>query len=468
MTLRLWKRSVDSATGQAVAHGERQRAAYLSLVPAAAAALVAFAWMPALGAPYQFDDYNTPVGDAASQSLANWWQMLPRTLRPLTKLTFALESSLGADSAPARRVLSVLLLLGCVVLFKSLLERVARLPAALALLVASIWAVHPAQAETVIALAGRPVLLSLFLTLASALLLARARPGLALGCALLALLARESALPWLVACGALAAHQQGISGRRIAGASVAAFGVGALVLASSSGVRALLESAQSSGGAWNRLGLQWAALTRGTFLLFANPAAFTPDMEFGPTGIARLGLILTTLALYVTAAWVALTQPRLRLFALLWLCIVLPTHSIVPKLDVLTARPFSASLAPLLALVACGIGARLDRSPRLEARATLVLAGAFLLLFPLTRSKAGLYRDPIALWRDAADSTTHKTRPLVNLGTLLARQGELSEAESVLSRALERDPTSVDIRLRLSKVRRALRLLRLPATEGNP
>lgn len=442
----------------------QRRAAYLSIVPAAAAALVAFAWMPALGAPYQFDDYNTPVGDAASQSLMNWWQMLPRTLRPLTKLTYALESSLGADSAPARRVLSALLLGGCVLLLKSLIETVAKLPAALALLVACVWAVHPAQAEMVIALAGRPVLLSLFLMLASALLLLRSRPGLALGCAFLALLARESALTWVVACGALAAHQRGISARRIAGASVAAFGVGALVLVSSSGVRALVESALSAGGTWNRLGLQWAALTRGTWLLFTDPAAFTPDMEFGPGGVARLGLILTTLALYAAAAWAALTQPRLRLFALLWLCIVLPTHSIVPKLDVLTARPFAASLAPLLALVACGIGARLGRVPRLEAGATLALAGAFLVSFYLTRHKAELYRDPIALWRDAAEATTHKARPLVNLGTLLAREGKLSEAESVLVRALERDPQSVDIRLRLSKVRRALRLLQLPAT----
>ena len=80
-------------------------------------------------------------------------------------------------------------------------------------------------------------------------------------------------------------------------------------------------------------------------------------------------------------------------------------------------------------------------------------------MFPLTRHRAELYREPVALWRDAAEATTHKVRPLVNLGTLLARQGELREAESVLQRALERDPKSVDIRLRLSKVRRALLLL---------
>lgn len=429
------------------------------MLPAAVAVLVVFAWMPALGAPYQFDDYNTPVGDAASQSLANWWRSLPRTLRPLTKLTYALESSLGAESASARRVLSALLLGGCVVLFKALLEAVAKAPAALALLVASLWAVHPAHAETVVALAGRPVLLSLLLMLGSALLLVRERPWLALGCALLALLARESAWPWLVACVALAAHKRGVSARRIAAASAMAFVAGALVLASSSGVRALVESALAAGGAWNRLGLQWAALTRGTFLLFANPAAFTPDMEFAPSGVARLGLILSTLALYCAAAWVVLTQPRLRLFAALWLCIVLPTHSIVPKLDVLTARPFSASLAPLLGLVACAVVARFGRAPRLEAVATLVFSGIFLALFLLTRHRAELYRDPIALWRDAAERTTHKVRPLVNLGTLLARQGELREAESVLMRALEREPASADIRLRLSKVRRALLLL---------
>ncbi|HYP87966.1 MAG TPA: hypothetical protein VEQ59_07425, partial [Polyangiaceae bacterium] len=244
---------------------EERRPAWVSLLPAAAAVLVLFAWLPALGAPYQFDDYNTPVGDAASQSLSNWWHLLPRTLRPLTKLTYALESSLGLSSAPARRLLNALLLSGSIWLLQALLQAVARLPAGLALLLASLWAVHPAQAELVVALAGRPALLSLCLSLGSALLLSRQRSGLALGVALLALLARESALPWVVACAVLAAQQRGASARRIAVAGAFGLGLGALVLASSSGVRGLLASAFAAGGAWNRLGLQWAALTRGTF-----------------------------------------------------------------------------------------------------------------------------------------------------------------------------------------------------------
>lgn len=446
---------------------EDRRGSWIALLSAALAVLVLFAWLPAFGAPYQFDDFNTPVGDPASQSLAQWWELLPRTLRPLTKLTYALESSVGAESAPARRVLNTLLFGGCVVLLKALLEAVAKLPAELALLVTSVWAVHPVHAETVVALAGRPVLLSLFLTLASALLLLRRRTGLALVLALLALLARESALPWVVACAVLSAQERGVSGRRLVAAGALAFGSGALVLASSSGVRALVASTFSSVGAWNRLGLQWAALTQGTWLSFTQPAAFTPDMEFDPAGVARAALIVTTLGLYVAAVWLSVRDARFRHFGLLWLCIVIPTHSVVPKLDVLTARPFSASLAPLLALASCAAWPKLAKMRRGESYAALVLAAAFLLLFPMTRSKAALYRDPIALWRDASERTIRKVRPLVNLGTLLARNGELRTAESTLERALQRDPSSIDTRLRLNTVRRAIRLGISPAERTN-
>lgn len=469
MTSRLLKTAAgDPVERAAVQVEERRRGRWLSLVSAAAAVLVVFAWMPGFEAPYQFDDYNTPVGDAASQSLTGFWQHAPRTLRPLTKLTYALESSLGADSAPARRVLNTVLFAGCVILLKALLEAAAKLPAALALLLASVWAVHPVHAETVLALAGRPVLLSLFFILASALLLMRARPGLALAAALLALLARESALPWVVACAVLAAQQRGVSAKRIAIAGAAALAAACLVLFSWTGVRTLLESTFAAGGAWNRLGLQWAALTRGTCLLLVNPAAFTPDMEFAPTGAARAGFILTTCALYGGAAWLALTNARLRLFALLWLCLVLPTHSIVPKLDVLTARPFSTSLAPLLALAMCAVAPWLAQAARREAAGTLLLAGVFLLLFPLARYRAALYADPIALWRDAAERTVHELRPLINLGTVLARQGQLGAAERAFERALERDPTSLDTRLRLYKVRRASSLQLSPTEQTKP
>ncbi|HET9933902.1 MAG TPA: hypothetical protein VFQ35_24530, partial [Polyangiaceae bacterium] len=87
--------------------------------------------------------------------------------------------------------------------------------------------------------------------------------------------------------------------------------------------------------------------------------------------------------------------------------------------------------------------------------APFALLAACALLLPLTRKRASLYRDPIALWRDAAERTNYSVRPLVNLGTLLARDGQLREARATLSLALLRDPTRYDTRLRLDAVRRA-------------
>jgi hypothetical protein len=432
-------------------------AGWPALLPLVTAALVVFAWLPALNAPYQYDDFNTPVGDAASQSLANWWHLLPRTLRPLTKLTYALESSVGARGAASRRILNALLFGGCMTSLSGLL-RAAGTPRMVALLVVCLWAVHPVHGETLVALAGRPVLLSLFLILASGFFLLRAQPLLALLFAVLALLARESALPWLVACAALVARDRGASTKRIAATCAGAFGVGTLILLGSSGLRTLLGSAFGAAGGWNRLGLQWAALTRGTFMLFADPMGFTPDIDFAPRGAARLVLILTTLALYVAALWVLFAKNHrreVRLFALLWLCVVIPTHSVVPKLDALTARPFSASLAPLLALAVSTLAPRLLRAPRVRIGVALASMGGILVLLPLTRYRAALYRDPIALWRDAAGRTTQSVRPLINLGTLLAQSGRLSEAEATLVLAVERDPTRYDTRLRLNTVRRA-------------
>jgi hypothetical protein len=447
----------------AAALGHDRRAAWRAgwlLLAITAAMAVVFAWLPAWNAPYQYDDYNTPVGDAASQSLTSFWERVPRTLRPLTKLTYALESSLGAHEAAGRRVLNAVLFAGCALLFAAL-ANAARVPALLLPLLACLWAVHPVHAEMVVALAGRSVLLSSFLLLASALFVLRQRPLGAVLCAVLALLARETALPWLPACALLLAQARGVPARRIALAAFVALAAGALLLLSSSGLRALVVSAFGAAGAWNRLGLQWAALTEGTLMLFLTPAAFTPDMEFAPGGGVRLTLILSTLACYVVALRFAFSKARpleLRVFALLWLCVVVPTHSIVPKLDVLTARPFAASLAPLLLLASLGLAPRVARSGRATALGALTLGVTIALLIPLTRERAALYADPIALWADAAARTRHHVRPLLNLGTLLAKNGQLSEAESVFEEAVERDPTRYETRRRLSAVRRAAKL----------
>jgi protein O-mannosyl-transferase len=411
-----------------------------ALLAIAAVTVLALAWQPAFAAPYQYDDFVTPVKDPASQSLASWAGALPATLRPLTKLTYAVESSLGAVDAPERRVLNGLLFLLAAALVAAL-AHAAGLQLEAAGLLALLWAAHPVHAELVVALAGRSVLLALALTLASALCLLRERAALALGCALLAVLARETAWPWLVACAGVAAARAGWSRARLAGAMAGAAAVAGVLVLSSSRLRALLAFSWNDPAAFDRLGLQWAALPRGMIMFFAEPAAFSVDIDFGPRGGVRALYLLAALGSYAAAGWLALRQGAslpLRIAALLWLCLVLPLHSVVPKLDPLTARGVAASSAALAVLIAAAAAPRL-LSPR--ARTAWWLCGLLLLpaLVQLTRERAALYRDPIALWRDAAARSRQSTRPLLNLGTLLAQAGQLEEARSVLAAAVRRD-----------------------------
>jgi hypothetical protein len=59
----------------------RRRDVHAIAVGAVTAALLLWAWMATLKGPYQFDDYVTPLGDPASQSLTAWGHYLPVTLR---------------------------------------------------------------------------------------------------------------------------------------------------------------------------------------------------------------------------------------------------------------------------------------------------------------------------------------------------------------------------------------------------
>jgi hypothetical protein len=341
----------------------------------------------------------------------------------------------------------------------------------LAAATATLWAVHPAHAETLIALAGRSVLLSVTLCLASALCVLSERPKGALACALLAVLARETALPWLLVTVALVAAPR-VSRRRLWLALSAALAAGALLVFAAPRMRQLLWFSWSDPAAGNRLGLQWAALPRELLLWLFAPDAFTVDIDFAPRGLARVAYLLGALALYAAFGWLALrSRERLvRVAALLWLCLVLPLHSVVPKLDPLTARSVSAHSAALVLLLGVVMGEVFKRYRRSQVLLWIGLAALFVVIVPITRTRAALYRDPVALWRDAAEHSRESIRPLINLGTLLAQKGQLTEARASLLEAIRRNPHSSDARERLAAVETMIetqRLLTDPAQRGH-
>jgi protein O-mannosyl-transferase len=445
----------DGVDGPAEAGQNRRiRRLTLFLLIALPLALLVCAWSPGFSAPYQYDDYVTPVKDPASQSLTAWIESIPTTLRPLTKLSFAIESSLGATSAASRRWFNAALF-GLATWLVYGLARFGGLGREPAAALATLWALHPVHAETILALAGRSVLLSLVLCLASAWALTRNRALAAVTFAVFAVLARETAWLWLVACVGFVTWRK----RRswfVPALLLATAGGAAMVLASSR-MRTLLGFSFSDSSVWNRLGLQWAALPRGVLLWFFAPSAFNVDMDFAPLGWSRVAYLLAAIALYAFAAWLALGAKRGTAFglaALLWLCLVVPLHSVVPKLDPLTARTFSASSAAVVVLLAAALaGSRASQfgaGPRLAFWSTAALLG--LVLLGITRERAALYRDPIALWRDAAARSTRSTRPLINLGTLLAQDGQLEEARAVLTEAARRSTRSPEAKARLDAV----------------
>ena len=435
-----------------------------------ALAILAAAWAPAWNAPYQYDDTITPLRDPASQSLQSWARALPRTLRPLTKLSYAAESSLDAISAPERRFFNGLLFVAATALLAMLIMR-SGVGTGLSIALALLWAVHPVHAETVVALAGRSVLLSLTLCLASALCVLQGRGRTALALAFFAVSARETALPWLPVCAALALEPQ-LSRRALWSALAGVITLGALLILASERMRQLLMFSWSDPMAGNRLGLQWAALPRELMLWLFAPDAFTVDIEFAPRGFLRAMYLLGAVVLYTGFAWLALRakRPLVRVASLLWLCLVIPLHSVVPKLDPLTARSVSAHSAALMVLVAVAIGEALRREARMRWLIWTAMVVLFALVLPITREHAAFYRDPVALWREAAERTRDNTRALVNLGTLLAQKGQLSEARANLLEAVRRDPHSSDARERLAAVEVMIEtksLLMEPAPAGN-
>lgn len=432
----------------------------LALGVAAAVVTVLTAWAPARTAPYHYDDHVTPQKDPASQSLVAFAQNATRTLRPLTKLTFALESSLGATEAPARRLLHIPLFLGCVLLLAAL-ARAAGVSRATALLLATIWGVHPAHGEMVIALAGRSVLLGLVLLLASALALLSRRHPLALGLALLAVLARETNIAWLVLCAlfVLDDAKTRFGGARMRLTPLLACALGVALLLASARLRELLSWSWADTRALDRLGLQVAAIPEGLWRLCTSPTSFAVDMDFSPVGVPRLLRVLAGLAAVAATTGLALSRRfplPLRVGAALWLALTLPTQSLVPKLDPLTARTVSASSAAVVLLFAAGFArAAEQRRPVSKTAGAVAWTFAALLVVALatmTRARAALYQDPVTLWRDAAEQSTSKTRPLVNVATLLAQRGQLDEAHRWLQEAARRRPHDIDIRERLRSV----------------
>jgi tetratricopeptide (TPR) repeat protein len=397
---------------------------------------------------FQFDDFNVIVRESSVQSLRAWWRTQP-SIRPLLKLSHAVNHAAGWGLAGFHAVnlaihaVNTLLVWWLLRLLAPAVAVDARAQRLAALAGAAVFALHPVQTEAVTYVSGRSTSLAGAFALASLTLWLHGRER---GDARLVHLASPLALAAALACKEyavvtpvamlLCARLRGEAGAwrdvRVHALVVALLLAGACAVPR---YRALLEASLVAREPAVQLLTQARALSYLALQLVrihalnADPALAAAERLDAATAWQLLGWV----ALPVAALQGWRRHPLLS-FALLWYMLWLaPTHSILPRLDVVNERQLYLALAgPAFA----GVVLLLRHAPALIAAVPVLLV----LLALATWQRNAVYADEVTYWADAASKSTHNARAFANLGHALALACRRDEALQALDIALALDP----------------------------
>lgn len=441
-------------------------------------AAVGLVWGGVLAGGFRFDDYLNLVYDPATTAWPAFLDRLGWGLRPLLRASYAADHALWGLRAGGF-LLTHLLLHAATVLGVFALARRRLGDGGGALLAALVFALQPAHAEAVAYLSGRSVLLSTALLVGALLAHERARDGGPPGRAwrlasflafTLAVLARETALVFPLLLVAWEATRPGTAAGLLRPARpylALAGGLGLLLLgltryqelgAFTLALRGPLATLSANAVALPELLSLWF---RPWALSLVHPA---PEVS-GTRMLAGMGLGLALVALAVGGR----RRAPLAALAAAWLLLaLLPTHSLLPRRDLISERHlYLAWLGPSLLLG--GLWHRL--APHLAAdllRRRLAIAGAGLLLLGMgwgTAQRVALWGDEVALWTDTVAKAPASARAWNNLGAARKDAGDIPGAAAAFRKALDLEPTHRTARFNLL----ALELLSFRALDaGTP
>ena len=414
------------------------------LLAAAGAILLALQiYGPALDGPFVLDDAYLPFGrpDAEKLPLEVWL-----IGRPLLGLSYYVNFLMSGRHPAPYHITNVLLHLGVTFLVFLILRLALNEPSRRTDLIATIGAgiflLHPLQTEAVAYIAGRSdVLCTLFAYAALAVFLKYRRPAIGFGAvaavlalSLLALLGKQQAvaIPAVLILIDLFWHEGSaiksvkrnlrLHGLLFAGAVAGAIWVFTVLGRDTTagfrvpGITPVEYFLTQCRAFWRYVQLLLLPVGQNLDPDFAISRGF---FDHGAAlGLAAIAAVVGV-AIRVRRSW-----PLAAAGLLIFLALLAPTSSFIPIQDPLAERRvYFAMIGPLL--IVADLLRRWRTSITTMAGAGLALAA---LLSIATYSRASLWGDEMALWRDTVAQSPHKTRPRFQLAHLLYRAQRCPEA----------------------------------------
>ncbi len=421
-------------------------------------AATVLAYLNALVAGFQFDDFNIIVDNPQVHTLAAWWQHMPG-IRPLLKLSYTLNW-IGGTGASGFHAVNLLLHLVNVALLWHL-SRFFPLPAAwdadrrgfyARVLVTLLFALHPIQTESVTYISGRSMLLMTSFGLAALLCWLhagqRARPAawrmLALTLFAAAILSKEVAV--VLPLTLLLLREQEPAPRWQRPLLALFVTTTLLLLFALFGYERLLSMPLPRG-----LVANLASEAHALYYLLAQlwrPHALNidPDLPEISAWSLLLAAELSGIAGAVVLAWRQRRRRPWLSFGIGWfVLLLLPTHTLIPRLDLASERHLYLSAIGLYWLTGLALTSLLARLPAwLPASAgTALIALLACTGAAFTASRNQDYRDEVSLWQATVRLSPDKARAWNNLGYAHALAGEAEDARSAFQQALAIDPKHV-------------------------
>lgn len=430
------------------------------------AAAVFAAYFNALGAGFQFDDFNVIVDNPRVHTWRAWLDDLGHGIRPILKLSYTLNWVSGWGAAGfhlaniAIHLCNVFLVFALARRFVRVCPQLSQHPPSVPFFAALLFALHPIHTEAITYASGRSAALMTLFYLAGLLVYVSGRECgskaklfvLTPLCFVAALGVKETAvtfplalLAWSVAVGepfktAFKYQWPSWAVLLLAGLFFLWDGSYLAQMERSAALNSLQGNFATQADAFAYLLMQWV------LPLWLN---IDPDLKVARGFAGHLPQLFLLAAAFLLMLLAARRRPWIA-FGLAWALLQLvPLYVFLPRLDVANERQMYLVSWPLALAVAAEMAALLK--PR-----GFVLAGATLamLLAGLTITRNQVYRSEISLWEDTVAKSPGKARARNNLGYAYLQAGRKSEAETEFRAALEIDPDYYKARNNLEAAQR--------------